>query len=152
MFAEADAHSPEIDAAIEALEAHREEYERLAADPHELLRRTEELFIEERFDSMRYHAADVQRAFDAVGHPLPGKLDKRYLETLEEAIHFLADDAEQAALANRLLCMLPEFVATGRYVDGWIIQNSARMMLDPSAGTVAPFLKYMFMRSVDDAG
>jgi len=69
LFLEFRERRAEIDAACAALEAHRAEYMMLTKDQKEFLRQAERLFSEAPFAAMRYDAADVQRAFDAVGHP-----------------------------------------------------------------------------------
>jgi len=63
---------PAIEAASEAIKAHRAEFEKLADDQAAYLERTRALFTEERFAPLRFTADDVRRAFDKVGKPIPG--------------------------------------------------------------------------------
>jgi hypothetical protein len=45
--------------------------------------------------------------------------------TLRAAILYLADNERRASLAMELYSHLPDFVAAGRYLDGWLIQSCA---------------------------
>ena len=82
---------PAIEAASQAIEAHRADFEKLVEDEEAYLERTRLLFAEERFVPLRFTADDVQRAFDKVGHPTPGSSDDRFVETVRKAILHLAD-------------------------------------------------------------
>ncbi|MBI4025300.1 MAG: SEC-C domain-containing protein [Verrucomicrobia bacterium] len=137
-----------IDAAIQTLEAHRAEYVKLTKDMSACFRQAEKLFAEAPFADMRFCAADVDRAFQAVGYPPLGRLDKGFTEVVDRAIRFLLDDAQRKALAQRLFLTLPDYVTAGRYLDGWIIQHSASLTEDLPEGVVGPFLLAMFLHGM----
>jgi hypothetical protein len=82
------------------------------------------LFAEESFAPMRFTAGDIKRAFDHVGYPATAFLEKAG-ETLRAAILYLADKERRDSLALELYSHLPDFVAAGRHLDGWIIQSCA---------------------------
>src|SRR2546425_3574762 len=54
-------HRKEIEAASAALEAHRSDFEKLAADADRHLALAQEMFAEECFAPLRFTASDVQR-------------------------------------------------------------------------------------------
>jgi len=139
----------EIDAAVEILEAHRKDYEKLVAKPRQLAERAGKLFAEEGFASMWFHAADVQRAFEAVGFPTTS-WDPRTVETVDKAIRFLADGAKRNALGIQLMRMLPDFVKAERYLDAWIIQHSAIVTAEEPEGPVGGFLLEMFRHGMEE--
>ena len=127
------AMSDEIEAAGHMLEAHRAEFEKLMSDPATAMDQAFQLFSEERFASMRFTPEDVHRAFEAVGYPsqFPREGREKDMETLFAATQYLVDDMERRFdLARQLLMALPEYVATGRYLDGWLIQYSAYRMTE----------------------
>lgn len=115
----------EIEAATMALEAHRTEFKRLWKDEEAYLARTHALFAEECFAPLRFTAADIKRAFDVVGYPATAFMNEEAGKTLRAAILFLADKERRASLAMELYSHLPDFVAAGRYLDGWLIQSCA---------------------------
>jgi hypothetical protein len=115
----------EIEAAAAALEAHRTEFERLSKDEEAWLARTQDLFAEECFAPLRFTAADIKRAFDHVGYPATAFLNEEAGKTFRAAILHLADKERRASLAMELYSHLPDFVAAGRYLDGWLIQSCA---------------------------
>ncbi len=147
-YAELEARREKIDAALEILEAHRDEYVELVKDPTAFMRRAEQLFGEEPFAGMRFHAADIHRAFEAVGYPAPGYMDQAFVKHVGKALGFLLDDAQRKTLARRLLLPLPDYVGAGRYLDGWIIEHSADVILDQPEGVVSPFLLAMFLHGL----
>jgi hypothetical protein len=111
-----------------------------------------QLFSEERFAPMRYTAADVHRAFEAVGYPqrFREELQEKDIETLVAAILHLADDKDyRFRLARQLMMLLPEYVAAGRYLDAWLIQHSAFLMVErPDESN--PFLFEMFYHGFEE--
>ena len=115
----------EIEAATMALEAHRTEFKRLWKDEEAYLARTHALFAEECFAPLRFTAADIKRAFDVVGYPATAFMNEEAGKTLRAAILFLADKERRASLAMELYSHLPDFVAAGCYLDGWLIQSCA---------------------------
>ena len=147
-IAEMESRRERIDAACAVLEEHRDDYERLSGDPAALLERAEKLFGEAPFVSMRFDAADVERAFAAVGYPGSGGVDRKFVATVEKAIGFLLDDARREFMARQLYEALPDYVAAGRYRDGWIIQHSAYMTGKSPGGAAGPFLLSMFMHGL----
>jgi len=135
----------EIEAATQALEAHRPEFETLMKDGIAAMDHAQRLFSEERFLPMRYTAADVHRAFEAVGYPsrYREELTEEDIETLVAAILHLADEDQRLHLARQLLMLLPEYVSAERYLDAWLIQYSAFQMLE-APDESNPFLFVMF--------
>jgi hypothetical protein len=115
----------EIEAATAELEAHRSEYEKLAADENRYLALVQAVFAEECFAPLRFTASDVQGAFDHVGYPGTMSPDDRTVGILRAAILHLADKERRSRLAMSLLLRLPEFVAAGRYPEAWLLQCSA---------------------------
>jgi len=144
-YAEMESRRAEIEAAAEALEPHRKEYAKLSKNTSELLRRAEKLFAEPPFETMRFRGADIQRAFEAVGYPPGGPLDKRFAEVLDKAVRHMLSDKQREKLAQRLLLTLPEYVKAGRFMDAWIIRHSVDLTAEPPKGVVGPFLLAMFM-------
>lgn len=134
---------PQIDAASEALEAHREEFDTLLEDGVEYARRAEVLFAEDRFVPLRFTAADVRATFNRLGKPPPDTEEDRFVEAVRAAILHLADPKRRDTLARALLGHLPDYVAEDRPMDAWIIQHCAYLtgeMKDESN----PFLFAMF--------
>jgi len=136
----------EIDAAARALEPHRPEFMALIEDGVAAMDQAHRLFSEERFTPWRYTAADVHRAFEAVGYPqrFRKELAEEDMDVIVAAILYLADDEDyRLHLARQLLMMLPEYVSAGRYLDAWLIQYTAyRMAEAPDKSN--PFLFEMF--------
>jgi hypothetical protein len=139
----------QIEAACQALEAHRAEFEALAQDEEAYADRARKLFAEEAFMPVRFRAADVQRAFDAVGVPTATSPAEETVKTLREAILFLAGKTERSTLAMRLLMLLPEYVHAGRHLDAWVIQHCALMTSEELDESNA-FLIEMFMYGVTE--
>ena len=117
----------------------------LLGDPPGIQKLSHREFAEPPFESMRLHAADVQRAFEAVGYPPGGPLDQRFADVMDRAIRHLLDDKLRESLAQRLILTLPQYVNAGRHLDGWIIRHSVDLTAEPPEGVVGPFLLAMFM-------
>jgi cell fate (sporulation/competence/biofilm development) regulator YlbF (YheA/YmcA/DUF963 family) len=146
------AMSDEIEAAGHALEAHRAEFEELMSDSATAMDQAFQLFSEERFASMRFTPEDVHRAFEAVGYlsQFPREDREKDMETLIAATQYLVDDVERRFdLARQLLMALPEYVAAGRYLDGWLIQYSAYRMTEVP-DEINPFLFAMFVLAFEE--
>ena len=136
----------EIDAATRVLESHRPEFMALIEDGVAAVDQAHRLFSEERFTPWRYTAADVHRAFEAVGYPqrFRNGLAEEDMDVIVAAILYLADDEDyRFHLARQLLMMLPEYVSAGRYLDAWLIQYTAYRMAE-APGKSNPFLFEMF--------
>lgn len=120
------AMSAEIDAAAQVLEEHRTEFEALMYDTAEIVARVQRLFAEPRFVPCRFTVEDVYRAFEAVGYPsrYEGKAEETQA-IVDAAILYLADDERREHLARQLMMLVPEYVAAGRFLDGWLIQFTA---------------------------
>jgi hypothetical protein len=117
---------PAIESASAVLEVHRGEFIKLTQNPDALVQRAQALFAEERFAPLGFTAADIQRAFDRVGHPSFGLIpNDRTVELLRAAILHTADKSRRGEMAMALLMHLPDVVAEGRFLDGWIIQHCA---------------------------
>jgi hypothetical protein len=142
----------EIEAAVQTLEAHRAEFEALVEDLALAHERAERVFAEERFVPFRFSAADVHRAFEAVGYPQRYRSDlKKDAEIFLKAIlHLTGEDEDyRMRMARRLMMQLPDYVAAGRYLDGWVIYYSAFGMLETPEES-NPFLVEMFQYGLDD--
>lgn len=134
----------EIEAATAALEAHREEFERLVDNQEAYLARTRALFDEEPFAALRFTPEEVRRALDKVGcSPSKAIPDEVFVETLRAAILSLADKDRRSKLSMNLLLLLPQYLAAGRHLDGWIIQHCAYSTIE-TAEESNPFLFQMF--------
>ena len=134
---------PAIDAASQAIEAHRADFDRLANDEAAYMQRTRTLFAEERFVPLRFAADDVRRAFDKAGHPTSGSSEDEFVETVRKAILHLADKERRGQLTMNLLMLLPHYVTADRPLDAWIIQHCSYLtgeLTDESN----PFLFEMF--------
>jgi len=141
------AHSDEMRAANETLEAHRAEYDALMQDEPALLRRVNALFDEETFVPFRFSAADVHRAFESVGYPATAMSAKKSMRHLEKAALFLATKDLRHSLSTRLMLLVPQYVTQARYMDGWILQhNAVRTLEEPDA--LNGFLWIMFLHGL----
>ncbi len=107
------------------MEKHRAEFEELAADGNRFAAFAEAVFAEECFAPLRFTASDVQGAFDHVGHPGTLAPDEETVKVFRAAILHIADEGRRSKLSMRLLLRLPEFVAAGRYLEGWVLQWAA---------------------------
>jgi hypothetical protein len=146
-----EARQDEIKAATAALEAHRAEFEALMSDFPTALDYAQRLFSEDEFASFRYTVADIHQAFENAGYPRlyreqPGEED---MEIVVAAMLSLVGEEDRTHLSRRLLLFLPEYVATGRYMDAWMIQLSAFQMID-SPESSNPFLTSMFFLAYDE--
>jgi hypothetical protein len=139
---------PAIEDACHALEAHRAEFEKLAKDEKAIQKRARELFAEERFKPLRFTAKDIQRAFDQVGRPGNTASNDRFVETVRAAILCLADKSRRNDLSMSLLLSLPDYVAAGRHLDGWIIQDCAYLTTE-APDESNPFLFEMFCQGYE---
>ena len=146
------AMSDEIEAASEALEKHRAEFEAMMADVGSAMDRAHRLFSRKRFAPLRYSVDDLERAFEAVGYPaqVGGELDEMDMKTVIAATVQLAGDEEQQfRLAQRLLMTLPEYVDARRWRDAWLIQYSA-FRLTEVGGESNPFMFVMFQLAYEE--
>jgi hypothetical protein len=141
----------EIDAACQSLEAHRGAFEALMADVEKTVKRAERLFAEEPFRPLRYTVADVHRAFQAVGYPVRfGRGGTENMEVMFAAqMHLAGGEKERGLLSMRLLLLLPQYVAAGRYLDAWLIQYSA-FLLSEASDRSNPFLYAIFNLAYDE--
>ena len=121
---------PAIEAASEAIKAHRADFEKLTDDEQAYQQHTRSLFAEEHFVPLRFTTDDVRRAFDKVGHPAPGSSDDQFVETVRKAILHLADKERRNQSVMSMLMHLPDYVAANRPLDAWIIQHSAYLTQD----------------------
>lgn len=131
-----------------AMEAHWAEYEKLTDDLERVQALAASLFAEQRFVPLRFTAGEVQGAFDHVGHPAMAVLDQKAAKILLAAILHLADETRRQALAGRLLLLLPELVAAGRYREAWLVNSCAYQTAEkPDQSNV--FLYHMFSHGYD---
>ena len=138
----------EIEAAAQKLEAYRDEFVALAKDVRAYLVQARTLFAEAPFAPLWFTVEDIQRAFDRVGDLSYPANDPRIAKTLEAAILFLAGEDRRAELARRLMLHLPAFVAAGRHLDAWVIQDCACATVE-NAERSNPFLFEMFAHGFD---
>ncbi len=118
----------EIDAAVDALEAYRDDFEEMATDPGAAMDRAQDVFSEKPFADLRFGPDDLERAFEVVGYPSAGwrPLSDEDMEVLvAAAIHLAGDEDHRFWLSRRLMMTLPEYVDAGRYRDAWLIEYSA---------------------------
>jgi hypothetical protein len=139
---------PEIEAAAEALEAHRAEFVQLVEDEQAYLKQVNTLFAENAFAPLRFTAEDVRRAFDAVGSPLHTASDERFVDSVMAAILHLADKGYRSRASMSLLLRLPDCVAAERWMDAWILQHCA-FLTSNSPKESNPFLFQMFADGYD---
>jgi hypothetical protein len=131
-----------IEAASTELEKHQAEFEELIQDRQAYGNRCRALFEEECFRPFRFTAADIRRAFERVGYLSNLSQNDETLQKLRAAILYLADKERRTHLSMGLLAHLPQFVAEGRYLDGWVIQGCAQMTAETDGDS--PFLFHMF--------
>lgn len=137
-----------IESAGAALEDHREEFAKLAQDQQAYSNRAQKLFAEEPFTPLWFTAADIRRAFERVGQPAELVADDRTVETLRAAILHLADESRRKQMAMAMLMHLPDYVAAGRFLDAWVIQECAFETTE-APGESNPFLFAMFSHGYD---
>lgn len=145
---EYEKHRNKVAAASAELERHRSEFEKFAADEERYLARAHSLFAEERFLPLRFTAADIQGAFVQVGFPSVMAPDRQTGEVLRAAILHVAAKRGRSQLALGLLIHLPELVAAGRCLDGWIVQQLAYDTVNADDES-NPFLFQMFSYGYD---
>jgi hypothetical protein len=134
----------EIEAATQAMDAHRTEFEKMSKDHRAMAERAENLFAEARFEPFRYTAADVSRACEAIAYPEPPPWDDPdFAQFLNTGITYLADMKSRIRLGRELLLMLPDYVAQERYIDAWLIQFCAYHTVE-TPHEANPFLVEMF--------
>lgn len=125
----------EVDAAMKTLEAHKDVFDELMADPA-VMERAVRLFSEDRFIDLRFSIDELEEAFGVVGYPAPGPRgfgDAEMEILMKAAVHLAGDEEARADAAWVVLEQLPEIVAAGRFKDGWLIQHSAhRLVTKPS--------------------
>lgn len=145
--AEFTAKRPAVEAAQDELEAYRHDYEQLIQDERAFMDRAEKLFAEPGFDSMRFSVADLEQAFEAVGSPTAVE-GADFVAFAGRVTRFLLDDRQRSALARRLVCLVPDYVANQRYLDAWIIQHNFILVCEPPEEACSPFLLCMFMQAL----
>jgi len=135
----------EIEAAMQTLEEHRHEFEALAENPTQMMKRAHQVFSAEQFRPLRHTADEVRQAFEEVGYPANfGRPSEKDAEIIRSAILYLTDHDRRTTLTRKLLLRLPEYVAEGRYLDAWFIQHSAHEMVEAPEES-NPFLFEMFL-------
>jgi hypothetical protein len=139
---------PAIEAAAQAIEAHRADFKKLTKDDEAYMQRTRALFAEEPFVPLRFTADDVRRAFDKAGQPTPGSSDDKFVETVRKAILHLADKERRSQFAMSLLLHLPDYVTADRPLEAWIIQHCA-YLTGEDRDESNPFLFQMFSYGYD---
>jgi DNA-binding transcriptional MerR regulator len=140
---------PAIEAASQAIEAYRADFDKLVEDEKAYLQRTQALFAEERFVPLRFTADDLQRAFKQVGSLPPVSSDDKFVESVRKAILHLADKEWRSHAAMRLAMELPDYVAAKRPLDAWILQHCS-YLTGEDRGESNPFLFQMFSYGYDD--
>jgi SEC-C motif len=143
-----DEQREQIVAASDRLQEHRAEFRALSADQEAYFKRCEVLFQDERFAPLRFTGPEVVRAFEKVGYPSDIAGDNEWVKTVSAAILYLADKDRREDLATRLLLHLPQIVAEGRFLDGWIIRMCAQRT-EMESNESNPFLLQMFSCGYD---
>lgn len=133
----------EIERAGEALDGHWEEVESICADPGRFGEMVYELFSDPRFDALRFTADDVRRAFEKVGFASMETVDEESVNILVKAMLHVADEKRRMILGVGLLIHLPDFVASGRYLEACLLQILAFETMEKTEKTNA-FLYHMF--------
>lgn len=121
----------EVDAAMKTLEAHKDVFEELMADPA-VMDRAVRLFSEDRFAGLRFSTDELEEAFGVVGYPAPGPQgfgDAEMEILMKAAVHLAGDEEARVDAAWVVLEQLPEIVAAGRLKDAWLIQHSAHRLI-----------------------
>ena len=116
---------PAIEAAAKAIEPYRAEFLKRTKDAEAYQERTHALFAEERFVPLRFTGEAVRRAFDKAGQPMPGMADKEFIEVARKAILDLADKDWRDRSAMTLWSSLPDYAASQRPLDAYVIQDCA---------------------------
>ena len=138
----------EIESARKTLEKHRAEFESLMENESAYLERARAVFSEERFSMAAFSKEQVKGALDKVGYSASRLDDERATNSMLAAILHLADKDARTQLSVILLSSLPDYVAAGRMIEGWIVQHCAYLLLDnPNDSNV--FLFEMFSRGYD---
>jgi hypothetical protein len=151
-IAEYEEKEGEIEAAIQTLEEHRHEFEALVENPPQMMERAHRVFSAEHFWPLRYTADDVRRAFEEVGYPANfSRPSEKDAEIIRSAILYLTERERRTTLTRKLLLLLPEYVAEGRYLDAWFIQHSAHEMIEAPEES-NPFLFEMFVHGLMELG
>jgi hypothetical protein len=145
------AHQEEIESAAEKLKSYREEFAKLCQDAAAYKRQSQALFAEAAFDSFRFTAADLRRAFDEVGVPALDAASKKTGKLLRKALLFLATKERRNELSMRLLLLMPEYVQRGRYMDALMIEFCAQVTVE-EADEPNPFLGQMFLCGLEAWG
>ncbi len=135
----------EIQAAIQALEPHQQEFTDFANDTKAFQDRVEALFAESGFVGSRFTIEALQRAFDHFGSPL-GVAKEKLPEHLRTIILHLADKDYRTAASINLLLKVPELVAAGRFIDACLVLSCGRIT-NEEPKTANPFLWQMFVHS-----
>ncbi|MBN1218042.1 MAG: hypothetical protein JXM69_03865 [Anaerolineae bacterium] len=143
-FAAYEATFDEIEAATEPLDAYRPEFEKILNNPKALADRAKKLFAEDRFEPYRYTEFDVHRVCEASAYTEPpARTDPEYIQFLTIATTFLADRKHRLQIAQKLLHMIPDYLAEKRYMDAWMVQFCAYHMAE-TTNEANPFLVQMF--------
>ena len=143
--AEFEAQRGEIEKACQIMDAHSGEFEKLLEDETAFFERAETIFSEARFTGMRFSGDDVQRAFEAVGYPPQNDFGEKYAKIVAKAICFLVTPTHGTTLSLKLLLMIPDYVAEGRFADAWVIKHCVDATAEFSEDSVGPFLMTMFL-------
>jgi len=134
----------QIEAASQALEPHRAEFEALLKDWQAAADRAHVLFAKKQFAPMWFTVQDIQRAFEAVGYPPHIELDERTAKVMADAILHIADKERRQRDYVRLMSLVPDYLSAGRFVDAWLIQYCAFLTVDTPKKS-NPFLAEMFL-------
>ncbi|HEX3989097.1 MAG TPA: SEC-C domain-containing protein [Verrucomicrobiae bacterium] len=135
----------EIQAAIQALESHQQEFTEFANDTKAFQDRVEALFAEKGFAGSRFTIEALQQVFDKFGSPL-GVAKEKLPEHLRTLILHLADKEYRTAASINLLLKLPDLVAAGRVIDACLVLSCGRIT-NEEPQTANPFLWQMFVHS-----
>jgi hypothetical protein len=140
----------EIEAATEAMDSHRAEFQKMLNNPRTIAERAQVLFVEARFEPYRYAATDVQRACEATAYPEPpAQGEPDYVQFLNMATAYLTDKKARLRIGQELLQMIPDYVNEERYMDAWLLQFCAHHMVE-TPNEANPFLGQMFEHGLNE--
>lgn len=138
----------QIETAIITMTPHRKKINEAEIDGEELLAVSDKLFAEDTFAPLRSDCEALNEAFDKVGYPDPDKSDP----TLNRIYDLIVDENERLKMSIFLWTVYPKYVNSGRYLDAFLIERSAALLLDDtenmfSAPVIMSFYRHTYDKS-----
>lgn len=119
-----------IDKAQDLLAPYENEFRALARDQEAYLQRARAVFAEEKFNALGFSKEEVRRALDHAGYR-PGQVNQQEtVDSLLASILHLADKPTRSFFHTTLMASLPDFVAEGRMLEGFIVLDCAYAMIE----------------------